>query len=273
MIGVRAGIACGVRCGVAAGVPTDPLGQVGMSGNGVAQDSASGILVPETISQWTAVLLAAGVPTTAVPSAIWRFQDASGNITDAVGAFPLTVGGTAVTYQAAVAGWSRRAVVTADAGTTTMLSASASLPDISTTSASVLTYSRITAGAAARSRVALGATTFIADGITAGGVSSLQITGVGVTNWALDESGAVRPTWLTINRNASAESLGNNLEKIVATFSSAPTGKGVQFGSSVNPAAACSYLYGALFVGAAAQLTDSQRAAVLRALGWTMGWS
>jgi hypothetical protein len=272
MIGVRAGVTCGARCGAAAGSATDPSNGTGLAGNGVAQDGLSGILVPASVAQWAAVLASAGVSTSAVPSAIWRFQDTSGSISDTFGSLPLTVAGTAVTYQAAVAGWSRRAVVTADTGTTTMLSASASLPNIQTTSASVLTYSRITAGAAARSRVALG-TTFIADGITTGGVSSLQITGVGVTNGTLNESGVVRPTWLTINRTASAESLVNNLEKVTATFSTVPIGKGIQFGSAVNLAGSCSYLYAALFVGAAAEITDSQRAAVLRALGWSMGWS
>jgi hypothetical protein len=239
---------------------------------GVTRDATSGVFVPASASEWATVLAVAGI-TGGAPGAVYGFQESSGSLTDAVGGFTGSRTGTAPTYQVAVTGWSRKSILLADNETTSFTNASASLPDVSTTSASILLYAMVaTPPPAARALAGLG-TTFIADGVaTSGGASSLRITGVGGFDGSINSTGAVHPTWLTINRTASSETLVSDLERITPSFSGAPTGKQIRFGSSSNPAAACNYLYAAVFFGAAAELTQTQQKAILQTLGWSVAW-
>lgn len=237
----------------------------------VSRDATSGIYCPANAAEWATVMGVAGV-TTGGPSATYLFQDASGSPADSIGSFTLTVNGTAPTYRAAVLGWSRASIVIADGATTNLRNTDAGLPDISTASMSILMYSKIANAGAIRARGALG-TTFIGDAVAASGAASIRVTGDGTQDGAVDSTGAVRPTWLTINRTTSSETLVNDLEKVSLAFSGAPTGKSVRFGSSTNAPGLCNYLYGALFFSGAAELTDAQRKRVLQVLGWAIPWN
>src|SRR5262245_47294003 len=81
----------------------------------VSRDATSNILVPANAAEWAQVLASAGI-SSGGPSALWLFQEASGNPADSVGSFTLTASGTP-TYQAAVSGWTRKAITFADAAT------------------------------------------------------------------------------------------------------------------------------------------------------------
>lgn len=241
--------------------------------SGITRDATSGIFTPQTAAEWSIVLGLARV-TSGAPSAVYGFQEASGNIADAVGGFSLVNTGAAPTYQSAVTGWSRKSILTVDGGSTSFRNTSASLPDISTASCSILAYLNVTGSGVVRTLFSLGTTgAFLVSAVNASNTPSLRISsGGGVADGAQGIGGAVRPIWLTINRTVNTETLSDDRERIVNTFSGIPSGKQITMGSSASLTANCAYLYAAAFFGAAAELTTAQQRAVLQVLGWTIAW-
>lgn len=74
----------------------------------VDQDAASSKYLPSSSAQWSEQLTGSGI---ANPANLYLLQEASGNATDAIGGKTLTASGT-LTYQQAVSGWTRKAIVT-----------------------------------------------------------------------------------------------------------------------------------------------------------------
>ncbi len=70
-------------------------------------DATSGWAVPASTAEWTSLLAGSGL---ANPSLLWLCQEAAGNLADSIGSGTGAKGG-APTYQNAVSGWSRKAVI------------------------------------------------------------------------------------------------------------------------------------------------------------------
>lgn len=274
MIGLRVGLAVGSRVGFASGLTEDPWSSSGAGGGipGVTRDAASGIYFPATSGEWAIILTVAGIATGG-PSAIYNFQDASGNPADATGTFPLTASGTGLTYAQAVAGYTRLAVGTTSGGTGAFQTVSVSLPDLSTDSQLTLavvnptvigTLRDVHGGGAAATRVnsQLVATTGQARGMSAGNN----------TNGVINSGNATRPWVLAHNRTALSTILYTDAEKITPTFGGTTAGKSITFGALVNGCGTCRYLYSATFMAAAAVIPEAKIRTLLQTLGWTVLW-
>lgn len=239
---------------------------------GVTRDALSGKYVPANATEWGVVLAAAGIGSGG-PSALWLCQEASGNLADSIGAFTMTAAGTGVTYQQSVTGWTRKALQSTDNSTGRFASASASLPDPTTTSYLLLAYVNVlSAPASLRSFMEYGASTRSRLEILA--APKFQVTmPANVATGTADPTGAVRPYVLQHNFTASANAGYSDAEKLVPAFTNATTAKQVSLGSISLSNPAWQILYGALFVGGAAEWTSTQLKAVEQVLGWTVAWS
>lgn len=249
------------------------MGAIGLSMASVTLDAASGKYCPATPAEWAVVLAIAGI-TSGGPSAIYLMQEASGNLADSVDSFTLTASGTGLGYQAAVAGWTRKAVTTTAAGTGVFASASASLPDISTTSHMAIAYAKVTTQAVAtRDVVSVGAagTTMRTMSVATSGVLR-GACAANVANGAADAGGVVRPWCPQINRTAAAAAACTDAERVTPAISAGATGKGIGVGNVGSSCITASFLYRADFFAAAAEWTAAQMRTVLTVLGWTVLW-
>ena len=242
---------------------------------GVAQDATRLVYLPATDAQWTQARAVAG-DSAGNPSAIWLFQEASGSAADVLGNFNLTKSGT-FAYQQAVADMATKGIMTTAGVAGAMISTSASLPDIATTSCALLMYVAMPASVAGTR--ALGQL-----GQPFGSTASAQLVPSKKLNYALDPNTATggedpttvtRPIWITVDRTNNAGTLCSDLENLTATLTATPSSKEVMVGGdnvmSFFPDT-CTYTYGALFVGAAAERTLAQRRALLTTLGWSIPW-
>lgn len=241
----------------------------------VTRDATSGKRVPASTAEWTRVMARAGLAS-GNPSALWLFQEVSGNPADSIGAFALTAGGTAASYQQAVAGWTRLGISVADGATSALTTTNASLPDTASASHLVLAYVKMPAAGSgtARNVVCLGATatrTAAEISVTTGKLRA-RSQGNTADSVASHSDGAVRPIVIRTNRTASEADAMSELEKMSPTFDAITAGKGVRFGAASLNAAAVTYLYAVSFHAAAAELTDAQIKTLLQTLGWTVAW-
>lgn len=243
---------------------------------GVAQDATSSKFLPATAGQWTTTLTFAGVTNTG-PSAIWLLQDASGNPADVLGAFPLTAAGT-LAYQQTVTGWTAKGInTTAGSPGGTLISTAAGLPSINTNSALLLAYVQPQADITGASRTLMGlGTTFDNDCSLHYNVSD-QMFCKGATNVATSgadtATGVVRPYVLKIDRTGGVIAGYSDAEKLAPAIGG--TGKRVLLGgANVQElfSMTASYVYAALFINTAAEISDADVKKILQALGWTVAW-
>lgn len=232
---------------------------------GVTKDATSGIYAPATLSEWNTTMSAAGLATGA-PSAVWPLQEASGNPADVLGAYPLTA--TSLTYQTAVSGWSRKAVSWTASSTS---KAATSIPNTSSSSVLLLLYFYM--GATPGGTRALG-------GFGGGTGATIEVLTTGnlrCADGANTADGAtamtanvVQPTVLRYNNTAGNTTLYTDKEKITPLYA-ALSGTTVAIGSAnsvTTVAGGC--LYGVMFLGAAAELSDAQVKSLIQTLGWTV---
>lgn len=273
MIGIRAGIAAGIRAGIATGASEDPIAPTAATGiPGVTRDATSMIYAPASAAEWTlfnAYWVGQGLANfpNIAPSIIWTCQDASGNLADTSGnGLTGTVTGAPITYQQAVAGWSRVGIVGADTGTAIAESVAAGVPDPATVSRLDLGYAICTATPTAiRNLHTLGTGTPSANQISTTprfrGTSGTTVTGT------VDPRGAVRPYSLlydvTGNRFASASD-----QEILAPTRALSTGKRARISFTFTGA----WLYQISFFAAAAEISNAQLKALKQALGFTILW-
>ncbi|HKP07589.1 MAG TPA: hypothetical protein VJU58_10095 [Microbacterium sp.] len=273
-VGPRIGPAVGPRIGVALGVSEDPISAGGAPVlPGVTRDASRGIYCPATAAEWTTVLTAAG-DATGGPSAVYTFQEASGNLVDQVGTFTCAVSGTGLAYQVTESGWTRKAITTTEGASGLFLNTDAGLPDISTNSCLVLTYVRTVSSISRRSIFGLG---------PAGSRCSAErelTTGVPVimdfpqqASGTIDPSGVVRPWWLQINQAASFAGILTDQEKIVPSWSGTAAGKRLTYGILQNNCSTAAYLYSAVFFNAAAEKSLAAIKSISQTLGWTIPWT
>jgi PKD repeat protein len=104
---------------------------------GVTRDALSTWYVPATSAEWVTFLAdsagTVGAIAKSPPTSLYLMQEASGNLTDTIGAITLTAANTPA-YQQSITGATRKGVLCADGTAKAFSSASASLPDISVTS-------------------------------------------------------------------------------------------------------------------------------------------
>ncbi len=257
----------GPRIGLRIGLSIGPEGGDPMAG--VSQDATRGVYVPATDAEWTIAMAAAGI-SSGNPMAAWLMQAAADPTPDEIADADLTTTGS-VAFQQTVTGWDRDAVEIGDVGGFNAIinNTDADLPDVSATSALVLAYIQITGAPAADRGV-------LCCGDMRATVTSTLLPKIGNgTNTGTGGSSvtdAVRPWVLQQNRTASTSELFTDLEKVSATFAESGATKRVFFGGAFDPAPGMKMLYGALFKGAAAELTDAQIRTLLETLGWTVSW-
>ena len=235
---------------------------------GVTLD-ASGRYRPSSSAEWATVLAAAGIASGG-PSALYLCQDASGNLADAVGTFPLTASGTGTTYMQPVSGWSAKAVAMTSGSTGLFQSTDAGLPDIATTSMLMLAYAQPTTTASTRDIMGGGtaATRILAETTATSGVPRIMCAGNAAVG-AVNTGAATRPWTLQINRTAGSAALYTDAERIVPTFGTTAAGKSISIGNFVAGTATCLYALIAVFFGAAAELSTAQVRSLHTTLGWT----
>jgi hypothetical protein len=266
MIGPRVGAKVGPRVGPAVGPAADEVS----AGVAITKDATSNIYIPQNASEWTALMALAGLATGG-PSAVYTFQDASGNPVDSVGGFTLTAAGTGISYQNAVTGWSSKAINTTAAGTGSLTATAAGLPDPSTTSVMVLSYVNITSSVLAGIHGYGALSTRQAMEATA--TPRLQaVSGANLAGGTNSPINQVRPLVTRYNFTASTALGASDQEKLVPTFT-ATTTKNLVYGNFGRACAAAQYLYSAVFFGPAAEQTDAQLKTMLQTLGWSIPWT
>lgn len=252
---------------------TLPLAPSGGSIPGVSRDATSLKYVPANAAEWTALMAAASLAT-GNPSDTWNLQEAAAPMIDTIGANNMTMSGAGLLFQQPVAGWSRLAIATPD-GQPNHNAQTLTAVDISTTSALALVYVRmpVAAPAATRRLVRLNSTGVRTD-INTTPVLQCLTQGVGGTtvNGVSNPTSAVRPLVVQIDRTGGRTRVFTDQEKIVGTVGTYVTPV-FNLGSSGGNSADASYLYCALFTGAAAELSEAQVKTLLQTLDWTIPWS
>jgi hypothetical protein len=239
----------------------DPEPEPGMD---VTLDATSEIYCPIDATEWGIVATEAGV---SAPSFGWDMQDAAGALAPSVGGVSLASEGIRQDYQQAVAGWSRFGLRSRGDG---WFSNDAAFPDISTGSQLILVYAKqsISGGASVDM---LWAGNFSARGIVnvAAHMVARNDTTLGVAGTE-DVTGAVRPYVLKVDRATSLIKLYSDQE-VVDVAIGGVTGKGVYVvGGLLGDDT--TFLIGACWSGAAAEMTDAEVRTLLQTLGWTVAW-
>lgn len=272
-VGPRVGVRAGVRGGVAVGISSDPIAPPNNPViPGVTRDATSGIYTPASAAEWTILLAAAGIASGG-PSALHLCQEAAGNLADTIGAFPLTVSGTGVTYQQNVSGWSRKAFMTTTGGTGLATNTDVALPNIATNSLLGIGYIQNTTIATTRDVIGGGAaaTRILGQSFATTGQARAMCnvnTQLSVGNMG----GAVRPWGIQINRTLSTAALSLDAERVVPAFSAGAAGQSLTLGQIVAGASTSLHLYVAWFFNAAAELPLAQMRTLYQTLGWTVAW-
>lgn len=267
-VGLRVGPRVGPRVGLAVGLGSDPIGGASMAS--VTRDATSGIYLPANAAEWAQTLAVAGIGSGG-PSHLWLEQEAAGNLADSVGVDSLVATGTAATYQSAVAGWTTKGILLADAATTSFTSVAADLPDTSVTSALLLAYVAFGAAPAISREVLLLTSTATGAELRANNTPRIQVVGGGSALGANSYINAVRPCVLKLDRAANAVLAYTDQEKISTTITNT-SGKRTGIGSQAVLCGPQTHMYLAQFVGAAAEMTDAQVRKLLQTLGWTIPW-
>lgn len=229
-------------------------------------DGTSNKGVPADALEWADVLAASTI-VSGGPSNLWSFQQASGQLSDGIGTEHFTVTGAGSTYQTAVTGWTRTSwKLTTDGGSTY-----AGTPSnvASTTSQLLLLYVAVaTTPAAART---------IAN--TGGGDLRYNTTphytfkpsGQALVEGASSYGTTVHPVVIKIDVTHAVTAVYTDLEKLTLTHG-VGTAK-TYLGAVSGLDATASYVYGARFLGAAAEISAVDIKRMLQALGWTVSWT
>lgn len=260
----------GVQWGPKWGAPRGPYW---LDGNPWTSDGTSAIAIPQSATEWSSFIAGKGLSVSS-PASLYRCQESAGpTIADSIGAFPLSVAGSGDSYQNVVTGWASKAIKLTDGVSGSFRSLSTSLPDISTTSCAILAFVVFPGSipAATRALFQLGSTTIATArmNVTTGFLSA--VSGANVANGATNETSAVIPVFLKVDRTGAAQVCYTATEKLVPAFSTSLTGKQFYLGNS-GTAGSFGYLYACRWDGAAAEISDANVKALLQAMGWTVTW-
>jgi hypothetical protein len=277
MISPRIGTSIGQRLGLAVGLAADPLRAPDESPSGplasVERVATSGIYCPANAAQWTTLMSVAGL-STGNPSSAWLCQEANGNLADSIGSVTLTANATPL-YQQVVSGWSRRGVGLNGGAAQRFAAAAGVGPNPATTSVLWLFYTSITAtpgSVLTHISVSNGATNCVMNVTT---TPRLRCTcaGVNVAGTVDPTSAGIMPMALLYDRTNSRVSVFTSQEKIAGTYNSGVVDSLKGLGGMAATANTGQCVYGCVFSGAAAELSDAQVKTMLTTLGFTIPWS
>jgi hypothetical protein len=264
-VGVVSGIRSGIRASIRSGV--NPGGVVAW-----AVDASSNKAVPADSTEWDAFRSANSLAV-ATPNSLWLCQESSGNLADSIGSLTLTAAGTC-NYQQTVTGWERKAVAGNDGVVGDRFAAGSTVgPSPATTSQTWLWIASMpsTPGTA---RAVFGVNFSNAAGSVR--MVHLATSGnprLGVNNVNADGSNSVSSEIhclvLKYNRTGSEAKLFNLDEKLTGTYTDSITdgNKGVGNGTAAR------FLYGCMWSGSDAEISDANIKALMQAMGFTVSWS
>lgn len=266
--------AAGLLTGVAAGSCTvsATLGAVNDSTSSITiaavpQDGPNSWYVPASAADFTARGVTA-------PTSLWLCQQASGNLSDSIGANTLTAAGTVLYQQALPASWTRKGVGMATGTGRRFAMASGVGPNPGTTSMLWLWYVQLTAApAAARSVVVTSdnannmearVTTTPAYRCTCATVDGTGASNAGTT--------LIRAVAFQLDRANSVAKVYTDQEVISTTYSSAVADGNKGIGASGIAAASALYGWGCLWTGADAEVSQATVKDRMQKLGITIPW-
>jgi len=236
-------------------------------------DPMSGKGVP-TASQWSEMIQAKGL-TMSPPDHLWLMQEASGNLADAIGSAALVPSiSPRPTYANSVPGWSRIAVGTLDTQPNQGFG-NATVGSLDGTSHLLLLYVSLYATPSMESSICgIGNETdhrYVA--VTAPPTIAFEGTGYAMspTVGAMNPGTLAHPIVLAIDMSHSRYTVYSDLEKIAVAWRP-PNSLGplVTIGNAIIHGAPARYLYGAMWSGTKAELSDAAVKSLLEALGWTV---
>lgn len=233
----------------------------------VSKDATAGVYFPATSTEWSNFIARKGLAI-GVPDAAWLFQDASGNLADAIGSFTLTASGTGLAYQQAVTGYSRKAVTFTVGGTGAFVSSSASLPDLSASSTLTMFVANVTAPPASKQMLVqggAGTNNSLLINVTTGTLGLIAGT---TTNGTEDITGRVVPITMQHDRANSVDTASSPASLISKALNASASGKRLTFGGGSNPAMAI--LAAFEWHGAKAEVSDATVKALEQAMGFTI---
>jgi hypothetical protein len=259
-LGYRSNFWPGVT-GAAKRVAADPM-------IGVTRDTASGKYVPLTQVEWNTVFSVAGVSAKTLAHS-WGFQDASGNAVATTGT-NLTAAGT-ITYQQAVAGWTRTAQRFAADVLAGQRFAAGTGPNPATQSTLWMCYTQLSTPSAGR--IFMGTNGAVNDVLLISAVPRLQLTVNAVNTTGVNNlTGVVRPFAIQHDRTNSVDAAYSDQEKLVGTFAASVNDgtKGFGPGAAAPP---MDILAGWTWQAANAEWTPAELKAVWQTLNWTIPWT
>ena len=260
-IGQRIGPRIGPKIGI--GDVTDAMA-------GVSKDATSLKYVPNTLAQAQTTMRTAGMASGHDPSYLWRAQEAAGNLADSIGIATLTAA-NAPGYQAAVAGWTRKAVTWAD-GTNAQFANFADIPNLNANSIALLMYV-FTSNTPAANRNVCGVGNATVSDVQATTGQKYQVTDSAAVAVAgtVNYGAGVRPMLLVYDLTGLNLKLYTDAEIITGVYN-LTSGGGLWIGgvTALSPTGGC--LYAAGWTGTAAEFTDAQARSLLQTLGWTVAW-
>ncbi len=233
-------------------------------------DLASGKAVPTNTTEWMDLIAArslGGAP----PSSVWQMQESTGNLADSIGSVTLSPLNLP-TYTNVISGWTRVGVGTRDTTQNNGFLSKAT-GNLNGTSYLLLLYVQVLAPANGdRAIAAIGENAdYRYVGLTS--TNRYQANGIGVTpvTGTVDVGTEVRPVLLRVNSTTFQHTVYTDQEKITAAWVS-PSGVGnnLVIGNGAFGSAPARYLYGALWSGASAEMSDATIKAMLQAMGWTI---
>ena len=236
-------------------------------------DTLSSKGVPVDDTEWSAVLADAGV-TSGGPTSIYTFQEASGQILDVNLAHDL-LNLNNCRYSQPITGWTRvgagHAYVASDNG---FVKQHGTLPDNTTNSYMMLGYVALASTPSADAGIMSLADNAFFVGVTA--TDALLTTGTSTTgSHAMPVDSVVPVLFKTdITNNVFKVYTPNeilNRYYAAMTVNTPEVDFGVAAASSLY-AADADYLYGSLWIGTGAEMTDDDVGKMLVSLGWTVPW-
>lgn len=232
-------------------------------------DGPNSWYVPATAGDWTALGITA-------PGSYWGFQEAAGSIVDlGAGGLDLAAVGT-VGYQAAVAGWSRFAATVA-AGGNGFGRVVTEAPNAATTSVLWLGYLDLTGGSGTSRCIITGSDSAGATELSArhSAANLQQIKCLtNSNNGVVDlQAGGAHAIALLYDRTNARTAVYSEFEKVTGVYGAGVVDGNKGFRGGVVAAPAMSILWGAVWTGANAELTDAQVKTLLQALNITIPWT
>lgn len=272
MIGPRVGTRVRPRVGPMLGMKR--LGSAVNPMAGVTQDATSLKFVPATAGEWTTTMAAAGIAS-GNPTDWWLCQEAAGNLASSgPGAVTLTANGAPL-YRQAAAGWTRLAVGFTNAANQRFTAAAGIGPNPGATSVLLLWYQSITAAPGAQvvmNNISDGATNYRTMAQVVGNTKIQNACAGVVVNGTTDATTVgIQPVAIRYDRTNNVANTYTLNDKIVGTYNAGVVDGRKGIGGATSPTGQC--VYGAMWSGAAAELSDAQIKTLLQVLNWGITWT